>query len=74
MKPLNGPVLDMAPDGTFIEPHRPSLGMILVRLAVFALVLCIGAVMFWTTLILLPFLLLLGVIGYFVARSRLIRL
>ena len=74
MKPLNGPVLDMTPDGTFIEPRKPTLGAILVRLAIFGLVLCIGAVMFWTTLILLPFLLLLGVIGYFVARSRFIRL
>ena len=70
MEPLNGPVLDMTPDGTFIEPPKPTLGAILVRLAIFAVVLCIGAVMFWTTLIMLPFLLLLGVIGYFAARSR----
>ena len=74
MEHSDGPVLDMAPDGTFIEPNKPTLGMILVRLAVFAVLLCIGAVMFSATLLLLPFFLILGVIGYFMLRGRVFRI
>jgi uncharacterized membrane protein len=66
----NGPVIDMTPDGAFITPPKPTLGTIIARLVIFALVLCVGAVMFWTALFVLPFLLLLGVVGYFVARSQ----
>ena len=69
----NGPVIDMTPDGAFIEPAKPSIGAILVRLALFGLFLCIGAVMFWTALFVLPVLVVLGAAGYFFARMQLRR-
>jgi hypothetical protein len=69
----NGPVIDMTPDGAFIEPPKPSIGTILVRLALFGLFLCIGAIVFWTALFVLPVLILLGVVGYFFARMQLRR-
>ena len=67
------PLIDMTPDGRFIEPPKPTLGMILLRLAAFGLFLCIGALVFWTMLFMLPVLILLGVIGYFAARSQMRR-
>jgi hypothetical protein len=66
----NGPVIDMTPDGAFIEPPKPTLGTILVRLAAFAVFLCVGAVLFWTALFVIPLLLVLGAVGYFVARAQ----
>jgi hypothetical protein len=69
----NGPVIDMTPDGAFIEPPKPSIGTILVRLALFGLFLCIGAIVFWTAVFVLPVLIVLGVAGYFFARMQLRR-
>jgi uncharacterized membrane protein len=69
----NGPLIDMTPDGRIIDPPKPTLGMILLRLAAFAVFLCIGALVFWTMIFMLPVLLVLGVIGYFVARSQMRR-
>ncbi len=69
----NGPVIDMTPDGRFIEPPKPSLTTILVRLAIFGLILCVGAVLFWTALIVIPLLALLGIAGYFIAQLQLRR-
>jgi len=69
----NGPVIDMTPDGAFIEPPKPTLGLILLRLAAFGILLCLGALVFWTMLFVLPVLLILGVAGYFVARGQLRR-
>jgi hypothetical protein len=66
----NGPVIDMTPDGAFIEPPKPTLGTILVRLAMFGVFLCVAVVIFWTALFMLPVLIVLGVIGYFLARSQ----
>ncbi len=63
----------MTPDGRIIDPPKPTLGMILLRLAAFAVFLCIGALVFWTMIFMLPVLLVLGVIGYFVARSQMRR-
>jgi hypothetical protein len=69
----HGPVIDMTPEGAFIEPPKPTIGTILVRLALFGLFLCIGAVVFWTALFVLPILIVLGVAGYFFARMQLRR-
>lgn len=75
----NGPVIDMTPDGTFIEPPKPSrppkpsLVTILVRLALFGLFLCIGAIVFWTAVFVIPVLIVLGAVGYFFARMQLRR-
>jgi len=74
MRQTNGPVIDMTPDGAFVVPPKPSLGTILLRLAAFGIFLAIGAVVFWTAVILLPVLLLLGVAGYLVARTQMRRL
>jgi hypothetical protein len=63
----------MTPDGRFIEPPKPSWGAILVRLALFGLFLAIGAMVFWTLLFMIPVILVLGIIGYFVARSQIRR-
>lgn len=64
MAKSNGPVIDMRPDGTFIEPPKPSLGVILVRLALFGVALCAVAVLFWTVVFVVPVLLVLGAAGY----------
>jgi hypothetical protein len=67
----DGPVIDMTPDGAFVTPPKPTLGGILIRLAAFGVFLCLAALVFWTVLI--PVLLVLGVVGYFYARTRLRR-
>jgi hypothetical protein len=69
----HGPVIDMTPDGDFIDQPQPSLGTILARLAAFGIVLALGAVVFWTFLFMLPVLLILGVAGYFFARGQIRR-
>ncbi len=69
----DGPVIDMTLDGTFIEPPKPTLGTILVRLAAFGVFLCIAGLLFWTVMFLIPVLLVLGVAGYFFARAKLRR-
>ncbi|GAN81501.1 hypothetical protein [Acidocella aminolytica] len=66
----NGPVLDMTPDGQFVEPSKPSLTQILLRLVAFGLALCVGAVMIWTAFIIIPILLVLGFAGYLFMRGR----
>ncbi|HUW80196.1 MAG TPA: hypothetical protein VMV54_04775 [Acidocella sp.] len=66
----NGPVIDMTPDGAFIEPPKPTLGTILMRLVAFAVFLCIGAVVFWTALFVIPILIVLGIVGFFLAQMR----
>jgi multisubunit Na+/H+ antiporter MnhG subunit len=69
----DGPVIDMTPDGDFILPPKPTLGTILARLAMFGILLCIGAVAFWAALILLPVLLIGGVAGFLLLRAQLRR-
>ncbi len=66
----NGPVLDMTPEGHFVERSKPSLTQILLRLAAFGVALCVGAVLLWTAFLMIPILLVLGVAGYFFARGR----
>lgn len=75
MKNDEGPVIDMTPEGEFVEPPKPKagVGMFVVRLAVFGLVLCAIGVAFWAAVLLLPVLMLLGVVGYFTLRSRISR-
>jgi multisubunit Na+/H+ antiporter MnhG subunit len=69
----NGPVIDMTPDGAFIEPPKPTIGTILLRLAAFAVFLGAIALAFWVAVLLLPIVLILGVAGYFVLRAQLRR-
>ncbi len=66
----NGPVLDMTPDGHFVQPPKPSLTQILLRLAGFGLALCVGAVLVWTAFVMIPILLVLGFAGYLFARGQ----
>lgn len=70
MKNENGPVIDMTMDGRFVEPSKPSLVQIAIRLAAFAVALCVGAVLVWTAFIMIPILLALGLIGYMFVRGR----
>ena len=73
MEKSHGPVIDMTPDGAFIDPPKPapvSIGTIVARLIAFGVALCIVAVMFWAALFIIPVLLVLGVIGYFLARGQ----
>jgi fatty acid desaturase len=65
------PVIEMTADGSFIERPKPTLGTIVTRLAVVCVGLALAALAFWTALVLLPFLLLAGVAGYFVLRHQL---
>ncbi|MGE4481270.1 hypothetical protein [Acidocella sp.] len=66
----NGPVLDMTPDGQFVEPPKPSLTQVLLRLAAFGLALCVGAALVWTAFLMIPVLLVLGFAGYLFARGQ----
>lgn len=70
MEHSNGPVIDMTPDGQFIEPPKPSFLTYMLRLALFGVALAAIAAFFWTLLLVLPLLLLAGVIGYFVLKHR----
>ena len=66
----NGPVLDMTPDGHFVEPSKPSLAQIALRLLEFAVALCVGAVVVWTAFLMIPVLLVLGFAGYLLMRGQ----
>lgn len=71
MSKENGPVLDMTPDGHFVERSKPTLMQILLRLAVVGMALFVGAALLWTALIMIPILLVLGFVGYlFVGTQR----
>ena len=70
MKNEDGPVIDMTVDGRFAERPRPSLMQIALRLAAFAVALCVGAVLVWTAFIMIPILLVLGLIGYMFVRGQ----
>ena len=69
----NGPVIDMTPEGRFIERPRPTIGQIVTRLAIFGAVLGVAGVMFWALLLALPVMIVAGVIGFFVLRHQLRR-
>ncbi|EKN01149.1 hypothetical protein [Acidocella sp. MX-AZ02] len=66
----NGPVLDMTPDGHFVEPSKPSLAQIALRLLTFAVALGVGAVVVWTAFLMIPVLLVLGFAGYLLMRGQ----
>lgn len=66
----NGPVIDMTPDGRFIEAPRPPLTQILLRVLAFAVALCIGAALVWTAFLMIPVLLVLGFAAYVAASRR----
>lgn len=58
----------MTPQGDFVEPSKPRLGEILLRLVMFGLFLCIAGVMFWVmfwaAVFVVPVLVVLGVAGF----------
>jgi hypothetical protein len=70
MANFNGPVIDMTPDGNFIESPKPTLGTILARIMAFGILLVVAAVAFWTALFIIPVLIILGVAGYAFARMQ----
>jgi hypothetical protein len=70
MEHSNGPVIDMTPDGQFIEPPKPSILTYLLRLAMFGVALAVVAAMFWTVILVLPLLLLVGALAYMLFRPR----
>jgi UDP-N-acetylmuramyl pentapeptide phosphotransferase/UDP-N-acetylglucosamine-1-phosphate transferase len=70
MPNTRGPLIDMTPDGGFIQPPKPTLGGIIIRLAMLAVVLGVAWVAFWTALFLLPFLILLVLGGYVAFRLQ----
>lgn len=85
MENLHPPIIDMTPDGQFVD-HRPfasrpqgapsagiTLSGILVRLAGLAIGLAIAAFLVSMAVIILPFIMLAGVIGYFALRHQLRR-
>jgi uncharacterized membrane protein len=63
----------MTPDGAFIEPPKPRLGTILARIIAFGILLVAAAVAFWMALFIIPILIILGIAGYAVTRSQIIR-
>jgi uncharacterized membrane protein len=69
----NGPIIDMTQNGEFIDPPKPRLGTIFTRVALFAVAVLILAVAFWMALFIVPVLLILGLIGYGVARYQMKR-
>jgi len=70
MEHSQGPVIDMTPDGQFIEPPKPSILTYLLRLALFGVALAAVVALFWTIILVLPLLILAGVIGYFVVKPK----
>jgi uncharacterized membrane protein len=69
----NGPVIDMTPDGNFVEPSKPTLGTIIARLVAFAVLLMIAAVAFWMALFIVPVLIILGIAFYAMNRAQIRR-
>ncbi len=63
----------MTRGGEFIDPPKPSFGTIIARLALFGAALLVAAVAFWMALFMIPVLLVLGVVGYAVARHQMKR-
>jgi len=70
MKKDEGPVIDMTPEGEFVDSPqpKPDIGMFVVRLAIFGLVLGTVALMFWMAVLVIP-LLLLGGLGIMLLRA-----
>jgi hypothetical protein len=66
----SAPIIDMTPDGRFLDRPGPTLGVIALRILMFGTGLCVIAAVFWTMIMLLPALLLLAAIGYVFGRLR----
>jgi len=66
-------VIDMTPQGDFIEPAKPTLGTILARIIAFGLLLVIAAVAFWMALFIVPVLIILGIAFYALNRAQIRR-
>jgi uncharacterized RDD family membrane protein YckC len=66
-------VIDMTPEGDFIEPAKPTLGTILARVFAFGLLLVIAAVAFWMALFIVPVLIILGIAFYAMNRAQIRR-
>jgi hypothetical protein len=73
MNKQNGPVIDMTPDGNFVQPAQPTLGVILARLAGFAALLIIAAVAFWMALFIIPILIILAIAAFALTRPQIRR-
>ncbi len=73
MDEFRRPVIDMTPDGAFVQKTRLTLAGILARFTAFAVLLAVGWFVFWTTLFLIPFILAAGIVGYFVLRWQMRR-
>lgn len=73
MKNSNGPVIDMTPEGNFIEPPKPSILTYLLRLALFGVALAMVAALFWTFLLVLPLFILAALIAGLLFRAQLRR-
>ncbi len=69
----NGPVIDMTPDGNFVQPPKPTLGVIAARLIAFAALLVVAAVAFWMALFIVPILIILGIAAYALSRAQMNR-
>jgi uncharacterized membrane protein len=69
----NGPIIEMTRTGEFIDTPKPGFGAILARVAAFGVLLLVAAIAFWAALFIIPVLLVLGVVGYFVARQQMKR-
>ncbi len=72
MERSDGPVIDMTPDGKFIEPPKPSIFSYLLRLAAFGLALAVIAALFWALVLVVPLLILAGVVAYLVFKPRMV--
>jgi hypothetical protein len=70
MAKSDGPVLDMTPDGKFIDPPSLSLWNWVFRLFCFGLVLGMAVALVRLALWFLPVLLLLGGISYLLTRLK----
>ncbi len=70
MSKRDAPVIDMTPDGYFIDRPKPSLSVIAARLAALGVILAVGAAAFWFALFIIPVLLILGLTGYAAAQFQ----
>jgi hypothetical protein len=73
MRKQTGPVIDMTPDGHFVQPAQPTLGTIVARLAGFAVLLVIAAVAFWMAMFIIPIVIILAIAGFALTRPHIRR-
>jgi hypothetical protein len=73
MAQKNPQTIEMTLDGSFVDRpsgRQPSLLAMFVRLAVFGVFLAVAATLFWTAILLLPFLLLAALAGLILVKYR----